>query len=256
MKRGLFVLYGLGNYALFFLVFAYLFLFVGNLPPAPKTIDSGVSGPLGLAVAINSLLILLFGLQHSIMARPAFKRWWTKFVPPPIERSTYVLASCVVTVLLIAFWQPITIVLWDVPAGPGRVALWGLFVAGWLLVPLVTLMIQHFDLFGLRQVWLHWRGEEITPLQFRTPWLYAWVRHPLYIGWAIAFWATPTMTLGHLLFAIGLTAYMLIAVQFEERDLIAHFGDDYATYRQRVGMFVPKLRTTQERVANLAPRKT
>jgi protein-S-isoprenylcysteine O-methyltransferase Ste14 len=240
MKRGLFLLYGLISYGLFFLVFAYLFLFVGNLPLAPKTIDSGTPRPLGLAVAINLMLIVLFGVQHSVMARPAFKRWWTKFVPQPIERSTYLLASSIVTIALMVFWQPITIVLWDVPAGLGRVALWGLFVAGWLLVPLASLMINHSDLFGMRQVWLYWRGQEITPLQFRTPWLYAWVRHPLYIGWAIAFWATPTMTVGHLLFAVGLTTYMLIAVQFEERDLVAHFGEQYANYQKRVGMFLPK----------------
>jgi protein-S-isoprenylcysteine O-methyltransferase Ste14 len=241
MKRHAYLSYSFACYLLFLLAVGWLMAFVGDLPWLPQTIDRGVESPLALALVGNSLLVLLFAVQHSVMARPAFKRWWTKFVPHAIERSTYLLASCVVIAVLILCWRPIPIVIWDVASGPARQALWGLFFAGWLMVPAVSLLISHFDLFGLRQAWLYWRGRPYQPLAFRTPGLYAWVRHPLYIGWAIAFWATPTMTVGHLLFAVGMCAYMLIAVQFEERDLVAHFGEEYAEYRQRVGMFVPKL---------------
>ena len=247
MKRHLVLAYGLACHLFFLVVFAALLAFVGNFV-LPRTIDRGATTTLPLALLIDGLLILMFGVQHSLMARPAFKRWWTQFVPHAIERSTYVLISGIVTVLLMVLWQPIPIVLWDAPPGALRYLLHGLFFAGWLLVPAVSLMINHFDLFGTRQAWLYWRGRPYEPLAFRTPWMYAWVRHPLYIGWAIAFWAAPTMTVGHLLFAAGMTAYMLIAVQFEERDLIAHFGDEYTGYQQRVGMFAPKVLSTFSQV--------
>jgi protein-S-isoprenylcysteine O-methyltransferase Ste14 len=239
MKRVAFFIYGVAGHLLFLAIYAWLAAFIGNFL-VPRTIDGFSSGSVWLAVAIDLALIALFGVQHSVMARPAFKRVWTRLVPQPIERSTYVFASCAVTVLLIWQWRAIDIVLWDVRHPAGRWLLHGLFVTGLLMVPAVTLMIHHFDLFGTRQVWLYLRGREYTALPFRTPMLYAHVRHPLYVGWAIAFWATPTMTVGHLLFAAGMTAYMLVAVVFEERDLVAHFGQEYEEYRNRVPMFVPR----------------
>lgn len=240
MKRIAFFLYGTLGHLGFLATYAVLAAFVGNLWDG-VSMDSRTVGPLPWAIAIDLGLVALFGLQHSIMARPAFKRVWTKIVPPPIERSTYVYASCVVTLLFIWQWRSIDVVIWNVENPVGRGLLYGLFAAGWLLVPVVSLMINHFDLFGTRQVWLHLRGKEYEPLPFRTPFLYAHIRHPLYIGWAIAFWATPTMTLGHWLFATGMTGYMLLAVIFEERDLVAHFGRQYEEYREQVPMFVPGL---------------
>jgi methanethiol S-methyltransferase len=239
MSRVLFLAYGIACHGLFLVIYAWMAAFFAGLPLLPRTVDAPMGAPLGWALAINAALVLAFALQHSLMARPAFKRQWTRLVPQPIERSTYVLLSSVVLAALMAFWQPIGLVIWDLPAGAGRWAAWTLFAAGWLLVPLVTLMLNHFDLFGLRQVWLHWRGLPYTPLPFRTPLLYQRMRHPLYVGWAIAFWATPTMTAGHLLLAALLTGYMLVAVVFEERDLVAHFGQVYEDYRRRVPMFLP-----------------
>jgi protein-S-isoprenylcysteine O-methyltransferase Ste14 len=238
MKRWLFFAYGVACYAAFGATYAYLCGFTGNLL-VPKSIDRPAATPTATAAAIDVLLLAAFGLQHSIMARPAFKRRWTRIVPQPIERATYVLASCLALGILVWLWRPINIVLWDVEQPVGRAVLWALFAAGWLMVPIVSLMISHFDLFGLRQVWLHLRGRDVTPLAFRTPYLYAHIRHPLYVGWALAFWATPTMTLGHLLYAGVLTAYMALAALVEERDLIAHFGPQYEEYRRRVPRYVP-----------------
>lgn len=240
MQRWAFLAYAAFSYLLFLAVYAYMAGFVGNIV-VPKTIDSGDAGPAVVAAAVNVGLILLFGLQHSVMARPAFKRVWTRLVPAPIERSTYLVASFAALALLMWLWQPMPAVVWDVPAGPARTAMWGLFAAGWLMVPLVSLMINHFDLFGLRQVWLHFRGREYTSLPFRVAMLYRHVRHPLYIGWALAFWATPTMTAGHLLFAGVQTAYMALAARIEEQDLVDHFGGQYEEYRRTVPMFVPGL---------------
>ena len=175
------------------------------------------------------------------MARPGFKAMWTRIVPEPIERSTYVWISNVLVAILIWQWQPIDVVVWDVSAPVARLALHALFAAGLLLVPLASLMIDHFDLFGTRQVWLHLRGRAYRSLPFRTPILYRWVRHPLYVGWMVFFWATPTMTAGHLLFAGSLTAYMLIAARFEERDLVRFHGEKYASYRRQVPGFIPRL---------------
>jgi protein-S-isoprenylcysteine O-methyltransferase Ste14 len=252
MSRVFFFVYGVFCHLLFLAVYVWLAAFFAGLPLLPKTIDSPAGDSLGRALAINAGLVLAFALQHSIMARPGFKRVWTRFVPEPIERSTYVLLSCVVLAALLIWWQPIGFVVWDLPAGPARWAAWTLFAAGWLLVPLVTFMINHFDLFGTRQVWLHLRGKPYTSLPFRTPMLYSRMRHPLYVGWAIAFWSIPTMTAGHLLLAALLTGYMLVAVVFEERDLVTHFGRAYLNYRRRVPMFIPRLRLSVDEPAELA----
>lgn len=241
MKRRLFFLYGVVGHLLFLIVFAYMAGFVGNLL-VPWSIDSTVEGSTETAVVINLLLLGVFAAQHSIMARPAFKRVWTRIIPEPIERSTYVLISCGVSALLMWQWRGIDRVVWDVEQPALRAALWGLFATGWLLVPLVSLMIDHFDLFGTRQVWLHLQGRSYEPLPFRVPLLYKHVRHPLYIGWGIAFWATPKMTVGHLLFAAVLTGYMGLAAIIEERDLVSYFGRHYEEYRRRVPMFVPRWR--------------
>ena len=235
--------YGVGCHSLFLAVYAYMAAFFGNFL-VPKTIDSGPSGPVGTAVVVNLLLVALFGLQHSIMARPWFKRMWTRFVPQPIERSTYVLASCLVTVFLMWQWRPIDAVIWQFNGGVGWWIMTCLFAIGWLGVPAVSMMINHFDLFGTRQVWFHLRGKEYEPLPFHTPFAYGYVRHPIYVGWACAFWAAPTMTVGHALLAASLTAYMLIAVVYEERDLVAHFGAKYTHYCQRVPRYFPRRRYT------------
>jgi protein-S-isoprenylcysteine O-methyltransferase Ste14 len=248
MKRMSFFLYGVGAHLAFLAVYAYLAGFVGNFL-VPKSIDSGERGAIAWALVADLGLIALFGLQHSIMARPWWKAIWTRIVPAPIERSTYVWISNVLVVLLVWLWQPIGVTVWDVQQPIGRAALTSLFAIGWLLVPLASLMIDHFDLFGTRQVWLHLRGREYAPPAFRTPLLYGKVRHPLYVGWMIAFWATPTMTLGHLIFAAALTCYMLIAVRFEERDLSTIYGREYADYQRRVPGFLPRLasRSSKER---------
>jgi protein-S-isoprenylcysteine O-methyltransferase Ste14 len=241
MTRWCFLLYGVACHLLFLGTYAYMAGFVGNWL-VPKGIDHPSSSPIGWAIAVDLLLLGLFAVQHSVMARPAFKDVWTRIVPRPIERSTYVLLSCVVLAILMWQWRAIDIVVWDVQNTAGRAVLIGLFAAGWLMVPAVSLMINHFDLFGTRQVWLYFRERPYTALPFRTPMLYARVRHPLYIGWALAFWATPTMTVGHLLFAGVLSAYMMLAAIVEERDLVAYFGGQYRAYQNRVPMFVPSLR--------------
>jgi protein-S-isoprenylcysteine O-methyltransferase Ste14 len=238
MRRTAFLIYGLANYGLFFAVYAYMAAFFADVL-VPKTIDAPPGGQVVLAVVVNVLLILLFGLQHSVMARPGFKRIWTRIVPKPIERSTYMLFSNLAVILLMWQWRPIDTPVWDVQNSVGRVVLWGLFAAGWLMVPAVSLMINHFDLFGVRQVWLHFRGREYTALPFHTPLLYARMRHPLYVGWFLAFWATPSMTAGHLLLALGFSSYILVAVLFEERDLLKYFGRQYAEYQRRVPRFLP-----------------
>jgi protein-S-isoprenylcysteine O-methyltransferase Ste14 len=239
MRRWSFFAYGVFCHLLFLVTYAYLACFVGNFL-VPWSMDSAPANDLR-AVGIDIALLSLFGLQHSIMARPWFKRVWTRLVPEPIERSTYCLMSCLVLFVLIWQWQGLDAVIWDVQHPWGRGLLWGLFAAGWILVPAVSLMISHFDLFGTRQVWLYLRGQPYTSLPFRTPLLYSRVRHPLYLGWTLAFWATPTMTLGHLLLAGVLTLYMGIAACIEERDLVSHFGDVYRDYQRSVPMFIPRL---------------
>jgi protein-S-isoprenylcysteine O-methyltransferase Ste14 len=240
VRRWSFFLYGIFCHLLFLAIFVCLAGFIGNLL-VPKSIDTPGEVSAGPALLIDLALILLFGLQHSIMARPGFKRVWTRLVPQPIERSTYVLISNLLTLLLMWQWQGVDVVVWDVQHPVGRGLLWVLFAAGCLLVFLASLMIDHFDLFGTRQVWLYLRGRPYTSPSFRTPFLYNRMRHPLYLGWALAFWATPTMTLGHLLFAGTLTLYMVLAAQFEERDLVSHYGDTYRAYQRRVPMFLPRI---------------
>ncbi|MBX3432297.1 MAG: isoprenylcysteine carboxylmethyltransferase family protein [Pirellulales bacterium] len=239
MKRWLFLIYGVCCHLLFLGVFACMAAFVGNLL-LPKTIDSPSALTAGAAVAVNLALVALFGLQHSIMARPGFKQAWTRFVPPPIERSTYVLVSCLVTILVMRHWQGIDAVVWKIEQPTLRTAAWALFAAGWLMVPVASLLINHFDLFGTRQVWLYFRGREYAALPFRAPLAYRHVRHPLYHGWTLAFWATPTMTAGHLLFAVTMTGYMWGAALLEERDLVRHFGAKYERYRKLVPMIIPR----------------
>jgi methanethiol S-methyltransferase len=248
VKRTAFFLYGLAAHLGFLAVYAYLIGFVAGVL-VPKTIDSGEHAPLGVALLIDVGLIALFGVQHSVMARPGFKSVWTRIVPQPIERSTYVWISNVLVLGLVWLWRPIGPMVWDVQNPVGRAALYALAAGGWFLVPLASLMIDHFDLFGTRQVWLNLRGRRYTTTEFRTPGLYARMRHPLYVGWLIAFWATPTMSVAHLVFAAGMTAYILIAVRFEERDLVAHYGEQYVEYRRRVPAFVPRRRASVEKSA-------
>lgn len=239
MKRLSVLLYGVVCYAVFFATFLYAIGFVGNLW-VPKSMDSAASLPLGQALLVNLGLLALFAVQHSVMARPAFKRWWTRFVPEAAERSTYVLFSSLALIALFWFWQPMGGVVWSVTDPLGVGVLYALYAFGWGLVLVSTFLINHFDLFGLRQVWLYFLGRPYTPLRFGTPLLYRIVRHPLYVGWLFAFWATPTMTVAHLVFAVMTTAYILVAIQLEERDLV-EFHPEYADYRRRVPMLIPGL---------------
>jgi protein-S-isoprenylcysteine O-methyltransferase Ste14 len=229
--------YGAASYAIFFLTFLYAIGFVGNVV-VPKSIDSAASGPWPTALLIDLGLLSLFAVQHSVMARPGFKRLLIKVVPAPAERSTYVLASSLALVLLFWQWQPLGGTVWEVQHALGRAVLYGGFAFGWLLVLVSTFVINHFDLFGLRQTWRAFRGQPQAGVRFATPLLYRIVRHPLYVGWFFAFWSTPTMTVTHLLFAVMTTAYILVAIQLEERDLMsAH--TEYAEYRRQVPMLVP-----------------
>src|SRR5262245_17543052 len=229
--------YGVVCYLVFFATFLYAIGFIGNFG-VPKSIDSGAQTFLAYALAINTLLLGVFAVQHSVMARQWFKRAWTLIVPAPAERSTYVLLSSLALILLFWKWQAIGGVIWNVTNPAERVALYALYASGWIIVLVATFLINHFDLFGLRQVWLHLRGREYTSLAFRTPGLYRLVRHPLYVGWLLVFWSAPVMTAAHLVFAIATTAYILLAIQFEERDLL-RFHPEYADYRRRVPMILP-----------------
>jgi len=238
VKRALVLVYGVFSYVVFLATFLYAIGFVGNFI-VPRSIDSAPNGDVLGALALDVALLLLFALQHSGMARPAFKRWWTRYIPEAAERSTYVLAASLALIALFAFWRPLGGVVWNVEDATLRVLLHALCAFGWLLVLVSTFLINHFDLFGLRQAWLYFRGEPYRAIGFRTPGLYRIVRHPLYIGFLFAFWSTPTMTLAHLLFAVATTGYILVAIQLEERDLVAHLGDAYRDYRRRVPMLVP-----------------
>jgi methanethiol S-methyltransferase len=230
-------LYGVVCYLVFFATFLYAIGFLGNFL-VPKSIDSGPESPFLYALAINTVLLTLFALQHSVMARPWFKAAWTRIVPSSIERSTYVLFSSLALLLLFWKWEPMGGVIWNVASPDGRLALDALYGLGVLIILAATFLINHFDLFGLRQVWLYFRGIPYTNLSFSTPGLYRIVRHPLYVGWLLMFWAAPVMTVAHLVFALGTTAYILIAIQFEERDLV-QFHAEYAEYRRRVPMIIP-----------------
>lgn len=234
-------LYGLACYVFFLGTFAYAIGFVGNLPLIPKTIDSGAAVPLVEALLVNVGLLGLFAVQHSVMARRGFKRWWTRVVPEFVERSTFVLAATALLALLLWQWRPIAEpVVWSVNDPIGRFILFGIFWVGWGVLLISTYLINHFELFGLQQVWVNLRGRSLPAPVFHTPLFYRHVRHPLYVGFLLGFWATPQMTAGHLLFAAACTGYILIGIWFEERDLVAQFGERYDLYRQQVGMLVPK----------------
>jgi len=241
MKRFAIFLYGVGSYAVFFATFLYAIAFVGNFPLVPRTIDGIPQMAFGNALVINMLLLAVFAIQHSVMARPAFKAWWTRIIPQAAERSTYVLLSSLALIALFYFWQPMGGVIWQVENRSGQLPLLAGFGFGWALVLYSTFLINHFDLFGLRQVWLQLLGKPYTALPFKTPAAYKLVRHPLYLGWFFAFWCTPQMTAAHLLFAVLTSVYILIGIFLEERDLIqAH--PEYAAYRQRVPMLLPRVK--------------
>jgi methanethiol S-methyltransferase len=240
MKRWLMFLFGVTCYAVAFVTLLYAIGFVGNLM-VPKSIDSAPRVSPGLALLIDGVVLALFAIQHSVMARPAFKRWWTRIVPKAAERSTYILFSAIALIIMFVFWEPLGGSVWDVQSAIGRDVLYGGFAFGWFLVFLSTFLINHFDLFGLRQTWLQLQRKPYKPLPFKTPMLYRIVRHPLYVGLLFAFWSTPTMTLTHLVFAIATTAYILLGIQLEERDLLAELPE-YAQYRKRVPMLVPFLK--------------
>lgn len=232
------VLYGAIVYLLFFGTILYAIAFVGNLL-VPKVIDSAETSALVPAIVVNVLLLGVFAIQHSVMARPAFKRWWTRFVPHAVERTTYVLLASLVLVLLFWQWRPILMPVWSVTNPAAVLAIQVVFWTGWGLVFLSTFLLNHFELFGLRQVYARLRGRTLPAPEFRTPFLYKRVRHPLYLGFLLAFWAAPSMTLGHLLFAVGTTGYILIGIWLEERDLVDLFGDQYRRYREQVSMLIP-----------------
>ena len=238
LKRILFFVYGSLSYLIFFGTFLYAICFIGNFGVA-RTLDGEASGPLAVGFAIDAGLLALFAVQHSLMARKWFKDWWTQVVPKTLERSTYVLFSSLALILLFWQWRPLGGVVWSIEDSTGRLVLRSLFAFGWGLVLVSTFLINHFDLFGLRQVWLYLLGRPYTALQFGTPGPYRLVRHPLYVGWFFAFWMTPTMTLAHLLFSVATTAYILLAIQFEERDLVREHGEVYESYRRSVPMLVP-----------------
>lgn len=238
------LIYGVVCYVLFLATFLYAVGFVGNVV-VPKSIDAGVPGELLAALTTNTLLLGLFAIQHSVMARPAFKRWWTRIIPPATERSTYVLLTSLILLLLFWKWEPLPQPVWNITNPTASSVVWGLCGLGWIVVLVSTFLINHFDLFGLRQVWLFFTGQPYRPVEFKTPALYRWVRHPIMLGFLLAFWATPSMSVGHLFFAAVTTAYIVIAVQLEERDLVTYYGDAYRNYQQQVRMLLPIPRMSQ-----------
>lgn len=235
------VFYGLAVYGLFLATFLYAIGFVGNLA-VPKAIDTGTAGPLVPSLIVDVVLLGVFAVQHSVMARRGFKRWWTQFVSPAVERSTFVLFANFALLLLYWQWRPIAAPVWTVTDPTGGLLLRVLFWLGWALVLVGTFLISHFELFGLRQVFARAFNRPLPAPRFQMPLFYRYVRHPIYVGFLFAFWATPTMTAGHLLFAAASSGYILIGIFFEERDLIAQFGEPYRRYRRQVGMLLPKLR--------------
>ena len=232
------VLYGIVAYGITLVALLYLIGFTGNLI-VPKSIDSGTAGPLLQSVILDTLLIALFAIQHSVMARPGFKRWWTRMVPPSVERSTYVLFASFALLLLYWQWQPIPAPVWTVQSPAAAAVLEGIFWLGWVVLVASTFLLNHFELFGLSQVFARLFGKQMSDAKFRAPLLYRRVRHPIYLGVLLAVWATPTMTVGHLLFSVVITGYILIGIQLEERDLVQQFGDQYRRYRQHAAMLVP-----------------
>ncbi|MCG3196967.1 MAG: hypothetical protein GHCLOJNM_01448 [bacterium] len=232
--------YGVVSYCLALATFAYLAGFMGGFL-VPTWLDAPREGSLGAALLMDILLIGVFGLQHSVMARPGFKAWWTRYVHRAAERSTYLVFSCLAMALMFWQWRPIGGVVWEVESASLRGLVYGIYGCGWVIVLVSTFLINHFDLFGLRQVWLHLQGKEWTHLRFVTPGPYKRVRHPLYIGWMVTFWAAPTMTVAHFVFAALMTSYILVAIRYEERDLAAFHGEDYRRYRERVPMLIPRL---------------
>ena len=241
MGRALMMLVSLACYLAFFATFLYFVGWVGGFDFMPTHVDRGIEGPVVTAVIVDLLLIALFGVQHSVMARPRFKAAWTRIVPAPIERSIFVLATVAVLVALFNFWHPIEGKLWSIENESARLLLWALFFAGWGILFVATWLLNHFELFGLQQAWMHLRGAKAAPPHMRTPLFYKLVRHPLYSGFFIAFWATPDMTYSHLLAAIGFTMYILVGIHYEEKDLLALYGEQYAEYRRKVGAFIPGL---------------
>lgn len=240
--RKIFVLsYGVACYLVFLAVFLYMIGFVGDLS-APKTIDSGEGGSTLVSFVVDAILLALFAVHHSVTARTSFKRRLTRIIPAPIERSTYVLISSILLAILFGLWRAIPVVIWKTTNAIGIATLWGIFCAGWVIVLSTTFMIDHFDLFGLRQVYLYAKGRKYTPVEFKTPGLYRRIRHPIMLGFLLAFWAAPTMTLGRLLFAALMTAYVLIALRYEERDLVGFYGERYEAYKRRAGLILPKIR--------------
>jgi protein-S-isoprenylcysteine O-methyltransferase Ste14 len=235
--------YGIAAYAIFFATFLYAIGFVSGLT-VPKTIDTGAVGPMPAALVIDLLLMSVFAIQHSVMARRQFKQWWTRLVPKPVERSTYVLFSSLALALLFWQWRPIPTVVWEIANPQIAMAILGLSIIGWLIVLTSTFLISHFELFGLHQVTNHLTGHPMPALRFRTPLYYKFVRHPIYLGFIIAFWAAATMTIGHLLFAAVTTAYIFVGILLEERDLVDLFGDDYLRYKDRVSMLLPWRKST------------
>lgn len=250
MSRYLAIGYGAVAYLLFLVSFVYAIGFVGNIF-VPRSVDRAISAPGWEAVLIDVVLLGVFALQHSVMARPAFKRWWTRWVPASIERSTYVVLSSAALLLLYWQWRTLPTIVWDVKLPAVRAALWVLFGIGWATVFFASFMVSHLDLFGLRQVYLAWQGKPYRDLDFRVQYLYRLVRHPLMLGFLIAFWAAPTMTVGHLLFSVATTGYILIALQLEEHDLIASLGDQYRAYRGEVPALLPWPRRHRGTTANL-----
>ena len=241
IKRISVLIYGILSYALFFGVFSYTILFIGNIGVSPS-LDSAGTSSLGTALLIDVGLLAAFALQHSIMARPGFKRLWTRIIPKPMERSTFVLAASLLLGAAVYFWQPLGGVIWQVENTSAIIAIYTLFATGWAMVLTASFLINHFDLFGLRQVWLYFRGKPYTPVKFGTPWLYRYVRHPLYVGFLIGMWAAPTMTVAHLVFSLLCTGYIFVGAFLEERDL-AKSLPEYKQYKKEVPMFVPKIKT-------------
>jgi protein-S-isoprenylcysteine O-methyltransferase Ste14 len=239
--KSVLLFFGIAAYLVFLATFVYAIGFVADAG-VPRSVDTGPTASSGRAWLVDLLLLGLFAVQHSVMARPGFKRAWTLFVPAPIERSVFVLASSLALLLLFWQWRPLPEVVWSVELPAARAGLWALAASGWLLVLVSTVLIDHFELFGLKQVLFHCQGRELAPFRFRQPALYQVVRHPIMLGFLIAFWATPRMTRGHLLFAVATTGYILVGTWLEERDLVAHFGETYREYRRRVPRLIPFLR--------------